>query len=561
MSSSDVPVDETAAGVYPARRTSRRGTPLVLQVSPLPGSPGVNKFYYDTFGDVKSGDFAAARVFFIHQGHTVVFHDCPDAMAFQALYPLASIGYISSLPNFLINEGHLILQAQLRLRPQEATRAPPPAIPYLSIVDRYVAGGFGGTVGVRPDAFAGSVLVGGSCGDVPSASAASTDSSPSRRSTSDGPTVVAEPGRHGNQPGHSSLSSERPDPDGFNDSSLPSYGGTRLVYGRSFCCYGGFPAGPSWYPPFGLSGFGHVSLVSRPFVYDHGGSYGRPQSLPREVQYFDSVDCPFGQAGLGPHAAASVASSIGDTILPLQSLLHADSRSVSASSSDTPSVAQVGVGAAPVPIATVPPTAPSFLPVHPVPVAASALPTAPAGFIHAPVPVPAASPSVGLVPPQVSAVVAPSVAPRIELLKIYPIKDTKSFLNLFETMQYYLWMPEFSTGRADDSLATEASNAEASWAWEGQLHLALKDGSLCHLFENKGSTYHGRGFKMLDALIRYCCPDTVSNAFASLLLLFNDVQQESEPTLEYCSRFDGLTLKLWRCKVVLPHLLSVMLFL
>jgi hypothetical protein len=89
MSGSNFPVDEMAAGVPPARRTSRRGTPLVLQVSPLPGSPGVDEFYYDAFGDVESGDFAAARAFFIHQGHTVVFHDCPDAMAFQALYPLA----------------------------------------------------------------------------------------------------------------------------------------------------------------------------------------------------------------------------------------------------------------------------------------------------------------------------------------------------------------------------------------------------------------------------------------------------------------------------------------
>ncbi len=60
MSGSDFPVDETAAGVPPACRTSRRGTPLVLQVSPLPGSPGVDKFYYDAFGDVESGDFAAA---------------------------------------------------------------------------------------------------------------------------------------------------------------------------------------------------------------------------------------------------------------------------------------------------------------------------------------------------------------------------------------------------------------------------------------------------------------------------------------------------------------------
>ncbi len=110
MSGSDFTVNETAAGVPPAHGTSRRGTPLVLQVSPLPGSPGVNEFYYGAFGNVESGDFAPARAFFIHQGHTVVFHNCPDAMAFQALYPLALIRYISSLPDFLINEGHLILQ-------------------------------------------------------------------------------------------------------------------------------------------------------------------------------------------------------------------------------------------------------------------------------------------------------------------------------------------------------------------------------------------------------------------------------------------------------------------
>ncbi len=82
MSGSNVPVDETVGGVSPARRTSRRGTPLVLQVSPLLGFPGIDELYYNAFGDVKSGDFAAARAFFIHQGHRVVFHDCPDAMAF-----------------------------------------------------------------------------------------------------------------------------------------------------------------------------------------------------------------------------------------------------------------------------------------------------------------------------------------------------------------------------------------------------------------------------------------------------------------------------------------------
>ena len=85
-------------------------------------------------------------------------------------------------------------------------------------------------------------------------------------------------------------------------------------------------------------------------------------------------------------------------------------------------------------------------------------------------------------------------------------------------------MPEFSTNHADDSLTADAANQEASQAWEGQQHLAVKDGTLCFLFENKMSLNHGRGFKMLVALMQHCGPNTVSNAFASLLSLFNDVQ-------------------------------------
>ncbi len=66
---------------------------------------------------------------------------------------------------------------------------------------------------------------------------------------------------------------------------------------------------------------------------------------------------------------------------------------------------------------------------------------------------------------------------------------------------------------------------------------------------------------MLATLMQHCCPDTVSNAFTSLLLLFNDVQGESTSILEYWSQFDGLTLKLARCKVMIPSVLLVMLFL
>jgi hypothetical protein len=96
-----------------------------------------------------------------------------------------------------------------------------------------------------------------------------------------------------------------------------------------------------------------------------------------------------------------------------------------------------------------------------------------------------------------------STAARVELLKLDPIKDAKEFLDSFKTIQFYLQMPEFSTGLANGSLATDMANLDASRAWEGQLHLAMKDGTLRFLFKNKGSQYHGRGFEMLAALIQH----------------------------------------------------------
>ncbi len=55
--------------------------------------------------------------------------------------------------------------------------------------------------------------------------------------------------------------------------------------------------------------------------------------------------------------------------------------------------------------------------------------------------------------------------------------------------------------------------------------------------------------------------DTVSNAFTSLLLLFKNDHRESESILEYQSRLDGLALKLAWCKVMIPSILLIMLFL
>ncbi len=95
--------------------------------------------------------------------------------------------------------------------------------------------------------------------------------------------------------------------------------------------------------------------------------------------------------------------------------------------------------------------------------------------------------------------------------------------------------------------------------WEGQIQLAVKDGSLHFLFDNKGNFYHNCNFEMLMALIRYYHPDLMPNAFASLLSLFNNVQRDLEPILQYRLFFDSLVNKLSWCKVAMPQILTVML--
>jgi hypothetical protein len=155
----------------------------------------------------------------------------------------------------------------------------------------------------------------------------------------------------------------------------------------------------------------------------------------------------------------------------------------------------------------------------------------------------------------------PSSSKRPKPFKLVEIKDAKAYLDNYYLIQYYLRIPDFSAGRSDGNLKMDPSNAEASRVWEGQICLAVKDGSLCFLFDKKGDIFHGRGFKMLATLDQHCHPDTVSNAFSSLLSLFNEVQGDSEPILEYRSQFDGLILDMLRCKVATPQILLVMLFL
>jgi hypothetical protein len=132
--STNAPEDDRAAagvpGVPPAHRSLLAGIPLVLQVSPLDAESSQHDgFFYNAFANINSGNFAVACALFIHHGHVVVFHECPDAIAFQELYPLATIGYILALPPGLIAMGHDILRSQRKILCASQQTDPPPVTP------------------------------------------------------------------------------------------------------------------------------------------------------------------------------------------------------------------------------------------------------------------------------------------------------------------------------------------------------------------------------------------------------------------------------------------------
>jgi hypothetical protein len=103
-------------------------------------------------------------------------------------------------------------------------------------------------------------------------------------------------------------------------------------------------------------------------------------------------------------------------------------------------------------------------------------------------------------------------------------------------------------------------NALTSQFWEGQLRTALKDSPARFLFENTGSTYYDRGFKMLQVLEDNFRPSSISNTFTTLLSLFNDKQSDKEGIHEFHSRFERNLLALSCSSVAIPQILQVMLF-
>ncbi len=90
--------------------------------------------------------------------------------------------------------------------------------------------------------------------------------------------------------------------------------------------------------------------------------------------------------------------------------------------------------------------------------------------------------------------------------------------------------------------------------------MAVWDGPVQFLFDNTGDLYYGRGFEMLAILEANFCPDTFSHAFATLLSLITNKQDE-ECIYEFRARFEGHLNNISQLMVSIPPILQAMLFL
>jgi hypothetical protein len=329
-------------------------------------------------------------------------------------------------------------------------------------------------------------------------------------------------------------------------------------------------------------------------------SFTFPGAIPDSVPSFvfgESHPRPFSLVR-HPHAQASVASTLVSVASPLRHFAHEDSSSASdLTMSFWPSSSAAVGGGVPSPLpmgdallrqqyvppgGQIPPTVtmggaippPLPAPMGGIPVGGICPPPPMGGFpMGGPIPhqvplphQPMGGPTLPPAPLPVGGGFPSPVAPvpsiqSVEPLKLPPIKGAKSYPDFQGIIQYYLRRPEFSTQPADNALVTDSTNAKASCFWEGQIHVTVQEGSLHFLFQNKGSLYDGKGFKMLDALNQHCHPDSVANAFTILTSLFNDRMGDTEEIVAFCSHFDGMVSDMTRCKITIPQILLVMFFL
>jgi hypothetical protein len=163
----------------------------------------------------------------------------------------------------------------------------------------------------------------------------------------------------------------------------------------------------------------------------------------------------------------------------------------------------------------------------------------------------------------------PSLGPRLDTLiplpvdwfTLPPIKSGDDYLCSCNLILFWLCTPGFSTALDDSVLMTDGRNLLASQYWEGQLRTSLKDGPVWFLFKNTGSTFYGKGFKILQVLEDNFRPSSISNTFTTLLALFNTTQGDKEGLHEFCLHFEGHLAALSQSLVAIPPIPQVMLFL
>jgi hypothetical protein len=80
----DAPINESVDGIPPLGAAIPIGPPMVLHVSPLPGSNKREEFY-DPAVDIVQGDLAAARAFFLQNVNVVNVIDSSDIATFQTI--------------------------------------------------------------------------------------------------------------------------------------------------------------------------------------------------------------------------------------------------------------------------------------------------------------------------------------------------------------------------------------------------------------------------------------------------------------------------------------------
>jgi hypothetical protein len=483
------------------------------------------EYCYDPLPDVIQGSFAAAHAFFVANGHEVTTIDCPNFDAFLVASPGAIVCRIAELPVLVLLQGGQLLLNQALAR---------------------LTSGVGGfVIGWSAPTFAAQLFL--DCYlELPAGSISSL--SFATVLPSHGALVIqVEGGDHHVPPlvHHMSLSSC---PDlvsvdiGLSACPLLRYGSHGLIPYNLVPPYVHSP--PALHADYNYRGFFHAAPPpAKDFHYyrphnghplHHGGHlftqtsssvYGGHPATLRDAPSFvyrGGTTFPQGHGGY-PCVAASVTPSLGFAGLLIHPSLLQSNHHSSSGLDITTSYSSPGQG----------------------------LP--PAVLQH-----PRAS---GVIPPSALSSLAVAPASTTKVLKLNPIKDAKAYLDALGIIEFYLQDPNFSSGLLDGALVTTHSNCEASCLWDGHLHLAVKDGKLCFLFENKGDIYNSRGFEMLSALNTCCCPDSVANAFSSLLSIFNELQVNNKPILAFRSWFDGLIFEMARCKVVIPSLLLVMLFL